>query len=84
MTDEVFEAVDSYCGAGFNEKLENLVVDYLHGRERFQRDLDRLTELVEAKHADLVRIQDRVRAAEVVERRLGPLVEAVVGLLRTD
>lgn len=84
MTDEVFEAVDRYRGDGFNEKLENLVMDYLHGREKFQRELDRLQELVHLKRDELVRLQDRVRAAEVVERRLGPLVNAVADLLSAE
>lgn len=84
MTDEVFEAVDRYRGDGFNEKLENLVMDYLHGREKFQRDLDRLQELVDLKHDELVRLQNRVRGAQLVEHRLGPLVDAVADLLSAE
>lgn len=84
MTEAVFKAVDSYRGDGFNDKLENLLVDYLQGRERFQREIDRLQELVDLKHDELRRIQKRVRDAQVVERRLGPLVDAVADLLTVE
>lgn len=81
MTDETYQAVDSYRGSSFNEKLENLLVDYLHGRERFQRDVERLQELVDLKRAELRQLQQRVRSVKLVDSRLGPLVDALADLL---
>lgn len=81
MTDEVFEAVDSYRGGGFNEKLENLVMDYLHGRDQLQRDINHLRELVDLKHGELVEIQRRVRNAKLVEPRFNALCDALYDLL---
>ena len=43
MTDEVFLAIEAYPGVGFNEKFENLVIDYLKSvpeREAYIEALD--------------------------------------------
>lgn len=81
MTDAVYQAIDSYHGNGFNEKLANLVMDYLNGRDQLQHELDGLQKLIAQKHSELVCIQNRVRDAQKVDRALWPLIDAVAGML---
>lgn len=84
MTDVVFQAIDCYRGESFNDKLENFVQDYLISREQLEREFDGLQDLINSKYLELVQIQNRVRDAYCVEKKLYPLVDAVVKMLDLD
>lgn len=81
MTDEVFKTVNEYRGNGFNEKFENLVNDFICGREKMIRETELLYAHIGEKRDEMRRVQQRVRQLGDVEQRLKPLVNAVVELL---
>lgn len=75
---------EGYRGDSFNDKLENLVLDYEERSEEIRLEWKRLQAAVADKHQELIRLQEQMRKARVVDARLGPLVEAVVQLLPKD
>ncbi len=81
MTPRVYKCVDEYRGDGFNEKLANLVTDYLDRRDELRTDWERLQAAVNDKHAELMAVQTRLRKTREVEARLAPLVTALLDLL---
>ncbi len=81
MTDEVFETVMAYRGNGFNEKFENLVVDFIHGREKMQREVELLSAYISDKRTEQRQVVQRVQNMRNVEMKLTPLVNAVVALM---
>ncbi len=81
MTPRVYKCVDEYRGDGFNEKLANLVTDYLNRRDELRTDWERLQAAVNDKHTELKAVQDRLRKTREVEARLTPLVNALLDLL---
>lgn len=81
MTDEVFAAVEEYRGNGFNEKFENLVVDFIHGREKMKRDTELLMAQISDKRTEMRQVQQRVQKMRDIEMRLTPLVNSVVALM---
>lgn len=81
MTPRVYKCVDEYRGEGFNEKLANLVTDYLDRRDELRADWERLQAAVNDKHAELKDVQNRLRKVREVDARLAPLVTALLDLL---
>lgn len=56
-------------------------MDYEERGEEIRLEWKRLQAAVADKHQELMRLQEQMRKARVVDARLGPLVEAVVQLL---
>ncbi len=81
MTPRVYKCVDEYRGDGFNEKLANLVTDYLDRRDVLRSDWERLQAAVNDKHAELKAIQNRLRKIYEADARFKPLVTALLDLL---
>lgn len=73
--------IDQYRGANFSEKLENLVLDMEERRDEYVRDWERLQAQVNDKHAEMVRIQEKVKKLRAVDYRLGPLIDALLDML---
>ncbi len=81
MTPRVYKCVDEYRGDGFNEKLANLVTDYLERRDVLVADWNRLQAAINDKRTELMAVQTRLRKTREVEARLAPLVNALLDLL---
>mgnify|MGYP000868610760 CR=1 FL=1 len=81
MTDEVFKAVENYRGEGFNEKFENLVYDFIRQREDLARQAELLYAHISDKRDEMRRVQQRIARFKDVERRLEPLVDAVLAAI---
>lgn len=81
MTTRTYTAVEGYRGEGFNEKLANLIEDYLDRRDQLVADWERLQAAVNDKHAELKEVQTRVRKVRDVDARFKPLVDALLDLL---
>ncbi len=81
MTPRVYKAVEDYRGQGFNEKLANLVGDYLDRRDELRADWERLQAVVNDTNAELKAVQDRLRKTREVDARFKPLVAALLDLL---
>lgn len=82
MTPRVHKAIEDYRGEGFNEKLANLVTDFLDHRDELQQDWERLNAAVADKHTELKQVQARLRKVRDIETRLQPLVDAVLDLIK--
>lgn len=82
LSDRVTKYIESYRGANFSEKLENLVLDMEERREQLVQDWDRLQAQITDKHQEMVRIQDRVKKLREVDRRLGPLADSLLDLMK--
>ena len=81
LTEHVYNAIDGYRGDGFNEKLANLVTDYLERREQLQQDWNMLQAQVGDKRTEMMAIQTRVAKYREIDRRLAPLVDSLTDLL---
>lgn len=82
ITPRVHKFIEDYRGEGFNEKLANLVNDYLNHRDELQADWERLNAAVNDKHQELKDIQARLRKIRLVEAELSPLISAVLDLIK--
>ncbi len=81
MTNEVMAAVEGYKGNGFNEKFENLVNDFIHGREKMQREIELMYAQIADKRMEMRSVQQRCQRMREVEPRLTALVNSVVALM---
>lgn len=81
LTPTVHKCIEDYRGDGFNEKLANLVNDFLNHRDELQADWERLNAAVNDKHRELKGIQIRIRKIRELEPRLTPLVNALLDLI---
>ena len=81
LSDRVTNYIDQYRGANFSEKLENLVLDMEERRDEYVQDWERLQAQVNDKHAEMVRIQEKVKKLRAVDQRLGPLIDALLDML---
>ena len=81
LSDEVFGIVQSYRGEGFNEKFENIVIDFkktLPEREAYKVGLDEIIGSQKKKLAGLLEAIRKVEKIEsAVERCLCDLESAV-------
>ena len=84
LTPRTAQAINEYRGDGFNEKLGNLVNDYLDKHDELVRDWEMLQAAITDKRLELRAIQRRVQQARDVEQRLTPLINAVVALLPSE
>lgn len=82
LTDRVTKYIENYRGDNFSEKLENLVLDMEERREQLVQDWDRLQAQISDKHHEMVLIQDRVKKLREVDRRLQPLAESLLDLMK--
>lgn len=82
LSDRVTKYIEAYRGDNFSEKLENLVLDMEERREDLVQDWNRLQAQISDKHHELAVIQDRVKKLREVDRRLQPLADALIDLLR--
>lgn len=81
LSDRVTKYIEGYRGDNFSEKLENLVLDMEDRRDQLVLDWERLQAQINDKHAEMRKIQERVRKTRNVDVRLGPLVESIIALL---
>lgn len=81
LTDKVCRYIESYRGENFNEKLENLVMDFEERSEDYKLEWNKLQSAVADKHQELMRLQEQVRKVRNIDVRFGPLVEALIQLL---
>ena len=84
LLDRVVKYIEAYRGSNFSEKLENFVLDTEERRDQMVLDWERLQAQVNDKHAEMKRIQERCRQLRTVDARLGPLVDAILALLRDE
>ncbi len=64
------------------DKLENFVLDTEERREQLVQDWEQLQAQISDKRQEMTVLQDRVKKLREVDRRLGPLVDSVLDLLR--
>lgn len=57
LEQNIFEAIDEYRGDGFNEKLQNLVLDYLKKKDELTQDWKMLQAHIGDKRDEMRRIQ---------------------------
>lgn len=82
FSDRVTKYIEQYRGANFSEKLENLVLDMEERREQLVQDWERLQLQISDKHCEMVEIQDRVKKLREVDRRLQPLADSLLDLMK--
>lgn len=80
LTDKVCKYIESYRGDNFNAQLENLVLDFEERRDELVLEWNKLDAMIKDKHQEMMRLQEQLRKARVVDARFGPLVEALVQL----
>lgn len=81
LTMTTYEAIEGFQGEGFNNKLENLVMEYLSERDRIKRELFLLQSEIDSKHQELRYIQKKVAAARDVDVSFFSLVDAMTVFL---
>lgn len=82
LSDRVTKYIEQYRGDNFSEKLENLVLDMEERRDELVQDWNRLQAQITDKHHEMVMIQDRVKKLREVDRRLGPLADSLLDLMK--
>lgn len=82
LSDRVTKYIEQYRGDNFSEKLENLVLDMEERREQLVQDWECLQAQITDKHHEMTAIQERVKKLREAERRLGPLVDSLLDLMR--
>lgn len=78
----IYQKIDEYRGDGFNEKLDNLVSDYIDKHDDLVRDWSMLQAGISDKRDELRRVQENLRKVRNVDVRFGPLVEALLALIQ--
>lgn len=81
LTDKVCRYIEGYRGENFNDKLENMVLDFEERSEDIKREWNMLQAAVSDKHKELRQLQEQVRKVRNIDVRFGPLVEALTQLL---
>ena len=83
LTPSVYKMINEYRGDGFNEKLCNLVEDFIEKHDMLVNDWNALQAAVGDKHAELRTIQQRVQRAREFDKRFSGLVDALSLLLQS-
>lgn len=78
----IYQKIDEYRGDGFNEKLDNLVSDYIDKHDDLVRDWSLLQAAISDKRAELRNVQEHLRRVRNVDVRFGPLVDTLLELMR--
>lgn len=78
----IYQKIDEYRGDGFNEKLDNLVSDYIDKHDDLVRDWSLLQASISDKRAELRNVQEHLRRVRNVDVRFGPLVDTLLELMR--
>lgn len=82
LSDRVTKYIEAYRGDNFSEKLENLVLDMSERHDMLVQDWNRLQAQITDKRREMIELQERVRKVKDVDRRLEPLIDALIDLLR--
>ena len=82
LSDRVVKYIENYRGANFSEKLENLVLDMEERREVLVQDWNLLQAQISDKHREMAAVQERARKLREVDKRLGPLADSLLDLMR--
>lgn len=64
ISDEVFAYIDQTPGKGFNEKLENIILEAKKEEAKRQKHLDELQKSIDKEQRDLYRLMERNRYME--------------------
>lgn len=81
LSDEVLEIVEGYRGNGFNEKFENLCIDFLKGREKMENDKKLLQQHIDDKYQEMKNIQGRILKLRSIEPKASALVNEIASLI---
>lgn len=73
MSDDILNIVMSYKGEGFNDKFENLVIDYKKSVPEREKYLKNLNIQIDEKLKDLKKLEDRFRGLKNFEFSLDNL-----------
>lgn len=60
ISDEVLSVVESYQGEGFNQKFENLVIDFKKSRSEREAYLAQLDETIACRKSELKSLLDKI------------------------
>ena len=81
LSDKSCFYIESYRGQSFNEKLENLVEDYIGRHDRMVKELELMQAHVADKRDEMKRVQARLEKLRQVDVRVQPLVDSLLALL---
>jgi hypothetical protein len=75
MSDEVLKVVEGFRGEGFNEKFENLVMDFRDTLSQRLYVLDQTNKMIEQKQKQLKELENRIWEMKNLESSLSVLME---------
>lgn len=81
LTPSVYKMINEYRGDGFNEKVCNLVEDFIEKHDILVNDWNMLQAAISDKRAELRTIQQRVQRVREVDKRFSGLVDSLSLLL---
>lgn len=81
LSDEVLSIVEGYRGNGFNEKFENICLDFMKGRAKMEKEQKLLQEHINDKRKEMTQVQERLRKVREIDQRTSVLVDNVLSLL---
>lgn len=73
LEDEILKIVEKVNGNGFNEKFENLVIEYHKSIPEREKYLKNLNAQIDSKLKDLEKIEERIRGLKNLEFSLDSL-----------
>lgn len=82
MSDDVFEAVNAYRGEGFNEKLQNLVTDFIHSREDMEKYIVELQHKIAIEQKKIRSLQNAYAKYVDLDYRVKPVISAITDILK--
>ncbi len=82
MSDDVFEAVNEYRGEGFNEKLQNLVTDFIHSREDMEKYIVELQHKIAIEQKKIRSLQNAYAKYVDLDYRVKPVISAITDILK--
>lgn len=83
MSDEILSIVESCKGEGFNEKFENLVIDFKKSIPEREKYLKNLNMQIDDKLKDLKKLEDRFRGLKNFEFNLDNLRRDILKITDT-
>ena len=82
LSDRVTRYIEAYRGSNFSEKLENLVLDMEERHDELVMNWELLQAQISDKHHEMMIVQDRVRKFREIDKRLQPLVDSILDLMK--
>ena len=61
MSDEILKIVEEYRGTGFNDKFENLCLDFKNTVNDRKKELDRVNKQIDNRQTRLAELENRLR-----------------------